>query len=76
MKRKRKRYLFRWDSRAEGLVHIVVDFPSSSRGQVVRGRVILQLKLGPDDQVDDPVLDAIRPVVIQDLDVLCRMYRD
>lgn len=42
-------YLFRWDSRAECLLHIVVDFLSSSGGQIVRGRVILQLKFGPDD---------------------------
>ncbi len=35
-----------------------------------RDWIILQVKLGPDDEVDDVRVKAVRPVVVEDLHVL------
>lgn len=47
-----------------------VDLLVRFRRRVARLCVVLELKLGPHDQVHNLVVDAVRPVVVQDLDVL------
>jgi hypothetical protein len=50
-----------------------LDEPSNGRphllGQVASGRVLGQGELGPHDQVNDPLGQAVRPVIVEDLDV-------
>lgn len=55
----------------ERLRHIVVNGLPALHRQVSRRRVFFQLKLCPHDEVDYLFVDAVRPVVVQDLDVVC-----
>lgn len=64
--------LLRRHPRTERLLYILIDLLPRPGCQVVGLRVVLELELDPHDQVDDALLNPVRPVVVQDLDVLCR----
>jgi hypothetical protein len=63
--------LVRRHSRAERPLHIILDLFPRFGGQVVCPWVVLQLELHPHHQMDNPLVNPVRPVVIQDLDILC-----
>lgn len=52
--------------------HIIIDLLPRLRRQIIRGRIIFQLELGPHNKMHNALLDPIRPVIVQDPDVLCR----
>jgi hypothetical protein len=56
---------------AKRLLHIVVDFFPRRIGKVTGGWVLCQLKVGPNHHMDDAILHAVRPVIQQDLKILC-----
>ena len=50
----------------------VVDFLSHGSRQLACGRVVFELKFGPDDQMDDFRVNPIRPIIVQDFQVDCK----
>lgn len=58
------------DLGGKGLVHVGLDLPGGRFRRQTRVRVVLELKLGPDDEVHNVWIDAVGPVVVQDLNVL------
>lgn len=62
-------------SGSECLGHKVVNLLPRLVRQVAGGRARLELKLGPDDQVDDAAIKTIRPVVVEDLEVVVVLER-
>src|SRR5689334_502556 len=59
----------------ERIADICVDLGPRRISQVPRGRVFLEGKLGPDDEVHDALVDPIRPVISQHLDVVVKLKR-
>ena len=57
------------------LVHIIVYLASRIVRQVPRYGVFGELELGPDHEMDNSGVDSIRPVVVQDLQVLFDLER-
>lgn len=51
-------------------VHVVVDFFASFRSQVTSGWIIDKIKLRPDDDMDNSLVNAIWPVIKQNLVVI------
>ncbi len=62
--------MFRVDSLAESSSDIFIDQRPRMRREVARGGVLVELELGPDDQMRDLGIDAVGPVVDEDLDVI------
>jgi len=58
------------DSGAEGPLHVVFDTPPSFGRQVICPRDFFEGELGPYDEVNNLLVDAIWPVVVEDLDVV------
>lgn len=56
--------------RAERLLHVGINLLERFGRRIARLRVIGELELGPDDEVDDLGVDSVWPVVVEDLDVL------
>ena len=54
----------------EGPPHVIIDQRPSLQREVARRRILLELELGPDEEMHDLVVDAVRPVVDQYLDVV------
>jgi hypothetical protein len=52
-------------------LHVLVNLPMRLGRRQARFFVVLELKLGPHNQVHNVWVDAVRPVVVQDLDVVC-----
>lgn len=61
--------MVRLDSLTKGTVHIIVDLPPGFGGQVVRCWVIFQIKLRPDNKVNDSLVHTIWPIIVEDLDI-------
>lgn len=57
-------------SRTKGPLDILLDRLPRLVCQIVRGRVIRELELGPDHQMNNVGVDAVRPVIVQDPNVL------
>lgn len=55
--------------RPESRVHVVVDAPPRRKRQIIRLRIILEIELGPDDEMHDSRVYSIWPVVVKDLDI-------
>lgn len=65
-------YPLRRYARTECLGHKLVNLPPGSRRQIVRRGIIFELELGPDHQMDDAEVDAVGPVIIKNLIILCK----
>ena len=55
----------------EDLLHMVIYLLSSLGRQTFGVHVVLQHEFRPYTEVDDARIDAIRPIVIDDLDIGC-----
>ena len=62
--------ILRFNARAERSIHKVVNLFARCRRQVICRGIILELELGPDDKMNNLLVHAIRPVVVEDLDVI------
>jgi hypothetical protein len=56
--------------RPKSSLNILLDHIPGFRREIVRLRIIFQDKLGPDNQVYYLGVDPIRPIVVQDFDVI------
>lgn len=54
---------------AERLIDKILNHLPGSRSQITIKWVVFNVKLGPDDQMVDVFLNAIRPVVADDFDI-------
>ena len=63
-------YIVSGDARAERLGHVVVDGGAGLVCEVPGGGIRLELKLCPDDEVDDALVEAVGPVIEDDADVV------
>jgi hypothetical protein len=63
--------LLRRHSRTKRGLHVSLDRLSRRCCQIARGGVIGKLEFGPDNQVDDIRIDPVRPVIVQNPNVLC-----
>ena len=57
------------DFRTEDPVHIVIDILPRFRSQVICRWIVLEVELRPNDQVHDLLVDTVRPIIVEDLDV-------
>ena len=55
---------------AESLLHILINLLSSLRRQVIRRWIILEVELGPNNEMNNLLIDTIWPIIVQDLDVV------
>lgn len=58
----------------KGPLDIVFDFDAPFPGEIASVRILLKRKLCPDHEVDNPLVDSIRPVVEENLDVIWPMF--
>lgn len=58
------------DPGAKRSVNVIIDFLSCTRGKIIGGWVYCQVKFGPNDQVNDPFIDSIWPVVVQYFNII------
>ena len=63
--------LLRRYSRTKRGLHVLLDRLSRLCCQIARGGVVGELEFGPDYQVDDIYIDPVRPVIVQNPNVLC-----
>lgn len=63
-------YMFRVDPLAKRSLYKVINLLARGGSEVVCGRVILDGEFCPDDQMHNVFIKAVRPVVVEDLDVV------
>jgi hypothetical protein len=61
--------------RSKSPVNILLHLPSRTSCKIIGHNVCVQFKLGPDDKVDYPFVNAVGPVVAEDFDVIRRAER-
>jgi hypothetical protein len=59
-----------WYSRTKRPLNIRIDLSAGFLREVVRRRVVFEVEFRPDDEVDNPLVETIWPVIPQDLDIL------
>lgn len=59
------------DLRVECLPHVVLDLPVGFWRRYTGFRVIFEFKFSPDDEMDDLLIYAVRPIIVENFDVLC-----
>ena len=71
-KKRKATHILSRHSRPEGLVHISIDL-GPHLGRQIAIRIVLvhvEREFCPDAQVDDTLIDTVRPVVVDDFDVI------
>lgn len=59
----------------ERLADVGIDLGPGRVSQIPRRRIILEGKLGPDDEVHDSLVDTVRPVIPQNPDIVAKLKR-
>ena len=65
-----KPYVLRDDPLAKGLIDITINLPPRHVSEIVRCGIVFKIELGPYNKVHNLLVDAVRPVVVEDLDVV------
>jgi hypothetical protein len=65
--------VIRLDARSKGLLHIVINFLRYHRGNPTRDCIFLELKLGPNNEMGYVLVDSVRPIVVENLEVFWKM---
>ena len=62
--------MVRGQPRAKRPCHKILNLLPSLYCQVICDRIVVKRKLGPDDEMYDPFIDSVGPIVVENLDII------
>lgn len=63
-------HIFGWQLGPKRFLDKFVNLPVRLRGREACCWILIEFKLGPDDKMDYFLVDSVRPVVVEDFDIL------